>query len=74
MSMQNNRVARRFVDGPAWSTSLDLTAGVTTKSNTAGLRVVLGHAPARVLARSLLPVGLSLQWATSSRWLSRRVK
>ena len=56
------------------STSLDLAAGVTTKSSAARLRAELGHAPARVLARSLLPVGLNWQWATSSRWLPQRVK
>ena len=48
----------------AWSTSLDRAAGVTTKSSAARLRAELGHAPARVLARSLLPVGLNWDWAT----------
>jgi len=56
----------------AWPTSRDVATGVTTNSSAARLRAELGLAPTRVLATSLLPVGLNWQWATVSRWLPQR--
>ena len=73
--MQNSRVARRSVEGPAGRPPLispPASRPYEAQPGSARSSVTRQH---RLLARSLLPVGLNRsRWETSSRWLPQWVK
>ena len=72
--MQNSRVARRAVDGPPGRPPLISPPASPPYGAQPGSARSLVTRQHRVLAGSVLPVGLNWRWATSSRWFPQRVK